>query len=509
MPADSQIKNWPAFAFFLGLLIIDRGLSLVNFGFVFTDLDQTVLWNGAMDYSNGVFHEPFFYGQAYNYLLEAFLAVPLLWMNVPVFKALPIATSILSVLPFVVFGFLLMKKGQPFWALLCLCIPIILPIEYGLLTTMSRGFVQAHLFVPLLFLPLLDPTKKRNSIVLFLAAGACFISNGSSILIVVPVIIWVFLHQFRSLQFYLSSLLVLPFFILDHLAKGFYEIHPERVLHSVSGLRIDTQTFTNSIANTNLFEHLFPFVSSWGVVYPILFALLALIACRANLKKEFAVIASIIILLLFTLAIPKVHQAYENAGVFFTSSRLYLFVPILFILSAFLVFRKRIIPQWTILFLLIGSGLMVVNKGINIQETVDEVTINTSFPIAKNQDLINRWNELKMLSTEHKVDLIIHENENGWHYVFDSYVFNPLTQNANKNDPIISVTVNGDRRTWLYVDAGDCQTILLNGITVNPSLLSNFNHMNLGKNRRLIRLQDVNIQQLSDQLEMNFGIAKR
>ena len=500
MPADSQIKNWLAFALFLSLLIIDRSLSLVNFGFVYTDLDQTVLWNGAMDYSRGIFHEPFFYGQAYNYMLEALLAVPLLWLDISVHKALPLVTGFLSLLPFFIIGLLLMRNGRPFWAILSLCIPVILPIEYGFLTTISRGFVQAHLFVPLLFLPFLDPSKRKNAIVLFAAAGASLIGNSSSILIVVPIIIWVFLHQFRSVHFYLSSIIVLPFFIVDHLAKGFYEAHPGRVLHRVGGLRLDTQTFLDNLGNSNLFEHLFPFVSAWGILYPMAFVLIAIIAWKSNLKKEFAVIISIIALLAITLAIPKVHEVYQNAGVFFTSSRLYLFVPLLFLISLFLIFRKQQISQWSFIVLLLVSGLMTITKGLKIQETVDELVTTTSFPIAKNRDLINRWNELAEITAEHGVDLIIHENENGWHYVFDSYVFNPLSLNKSKGDSVNSVTVNGDRRTWLYDDATNCGTVLLNGFSLEPPILAGLDHVDLGKNRTLIHLKKQNATNLFNRL---------
>ncbi|MFT4525333.1 MAG: hypothetical protein ACI85F_001486 [Bacteroidia bacterium] len=509
MQANSQVKNWFLFAVFLGLIFIDKAFSLVNFGFLYTDLDQTVLWNGAMDYSRGIFREPFFYGQAYNYMLEAFLAVPLLWLDVPAYKALPIITSVLSIFPFAIFGFLLMRKGHSFWAFLTLTFPITLTIEYGLLTTMPRGFVQAHLFAPLLFLPLLEPSNSKNAIVLFVASGACWIANSSSILIVAPIILWVFLHQFRSPHFYLSSLAVVPFIIVDYMAKGFYKAHPERVLHSVGGLRLDAQTFLDNLSNSHLFEHLFPFLSGWGILYPVVFALFALIAWRADLKKEFAVIVSIIIMMAFTLAIPKVHQVYENAGVFFTSIRLYLFIPILLVLSGFLTFRNRQIPQWAVIVLLFLSGIMTFTKRARTHAKVDQITSSTSFPIAANQDLFNRWDELKEIATEHKVDLIIHENENGWHYVFDSYVFNPLVQHEHLSKPVISVTVNGDRRTWLYAEAVESKTILLNGFSLKPELLSNLNHINLGKNRILIRLQNRNMDQLSKQLELNFGNAGR
>ena len=73
---NNRPVSWLFFIVFLVTLVIDRVITLIRFGFIYTDIDQTVMWNGAYDYSRGIFHEPFFYGQAYNYMLESLLAVP-------------------------------------------------------------------------------------------------------------------------------------------------------------------------------------------------------------------------------------------------------------------------------------------------------------------------------------------------------------------------------------------------------------------------------------------------
>jgi hypothetical protein len=59
------------------------------------------MWNSAVDYSNGIFLEPFFYGQPLNYMVEALLAAPMLSLNINLYMALPIATGIISLLPFI------------------------------------------------------------------------------------------------------------------------------------------------------------------------------------------------------------------------------------------------------------------------------------------------------------------------------------------------------------------------------------------------------------------------
>ena len=58
------------------IVLAYRAWLLHIFGFVYTDSDQTIMWIGAKHYSQGLFYEPRFYGQAYNTMLEALLAVP-------------------------------------------------------------------------------------------------------------------------------------------------------------------------------------------------------------------------------------------------------------------------------------------------------------------------------------------------------------------------------------------------------------------------------------------------
>ena len=63
---------WSVFA----LLVADRCLELLRFGFVFCDQDQAILWHGANEAVALRIHEPRWYGQDYNSMLESWLAAP-------------------------------------------------------------------------------------------------------------------------------------------------------------------------------------------------------------------------------------------------------------------------------------------------------------------------------------------------------------------------------------------------------------------------------------------------
>jgi len=75
------MKDFKYFLLYILLLILvfaDRTNTLIHFTFKYTDCDQAVMWLGAKEIMQGKFHEPCFYGQSYNPMIESLFAVPLL-----------------------------------------------------------------------------------------------------------------------------------------------------------------------------------------------------------------------------------------------------------------------------------------------------------------------------------------------------------------------------------------------------------------------------------------------
>ncbi len=454
----------------------------------------------------GFFTNHFFTGRHTITWLKHFF---LLWMHVPVFIALPLSTSIISLLPFVVLAFQFAKRDNYFWAYVCLIFPVLMPLEYNILTTISRGFVQAHLFIPLLYIPFLDPANRKKITLLFIASALCFIANQSSILIVLPVLLYVFSHHFKSFSFYLKSLWMLPFFAIDFLAKYFYKIHPERVMHSF-GLKFDGKTFIETIGNTNLFEYLIPFFPGWGFVYPFIFILLAIIALIQHQKKEFIFIFTFIFLLLFSFTIPKVQQIYQNAGIFFTPDRLYLQLPLLLIISTYLLWKKVAISKLNVYALLLGTIAFTICKNHNIQEKVNKIITDTSFPVANNKDMIQRIEKLHSIAEKFDIELIVHSNLDTWNYYLDSYAYIPLTHRYNSNlTKTISVCQVGDRRTWLYDDAKYCKRILLYGMHFNSNLLSENEYFIIYESTAIVLNCKDSISELFSMLNLDYKISEQ
>lgn len=478
-------KLWVTYViwgFIFLLLLIYKINLLSHFGFVYTDIDQVLMWNGAIDYSKGIFHEPFFYGQAYNFMLEAFLAVPLLWGGMLVYEALPTVSTFLSVLPLVFLSVFLLRKKHFFWATLCLVFPLLLPIEYSLLTAMPRGFLQAHLFFPLLFAPLLWPQYKHSISLLYLASALCIIANESAFLLVVPVFFYVGLKHYKTVSFYWKALWMTPIFAFDFWAKYFYELHSERIVHSMSGLSLKGETFLQQASNTKLFEHLFPFVSGWGIVYPFVFIFLAFWAKHNHKTRVFWFIIVVLLLLTISLFVPKIHEVYPNGGLFFTSSRLYLTLPLLLFLGLYLMFKHIQINIYLNYVLLLTAIVFFVYKTENLTTSIGDVVKNTSFPVIKNKDLILQINELEKQTKKHNVDVIVNTIKGRWKYHFENYAYYPLTQSQET----IAVSQTNDRRYWLYEKALKGGRLLLNGIQLDATQRKKYQALDLGNRRSLV-----------------------
>lgn len=496
------------FVFFLSLLILERFVTLLFFNSVYTDADQIIMWNGAMDYSNGVFHEPFFYGQAYNYMLESILSVPLLWLGIPVYIAVPIATNFLALFPFVLLSIFLFKREYTIWSFLALALPFFLPLNYTFLTSIPRGFVQAHLFIPFLFIPLLEPKNKNNIVFLYLGSALSFIFNQSSILLVLPIFLFVYSFHFCSFQFYLKSIFALPILLFDYYAKLFYFHHPERVVHEIVGMKLDSLTFQNSLKNQLLFEDLSPFFSGWGMIYLFVFVSLAIIALYMRKKREFLFLFILLLFLLITLSIPKTQEPYPlpNAGIFFSTSRLYLFLPLLLFISFFLIFSKFFKNIRIVYVLFSTCFIMAFYKYVTFEKTVEKIVTQTSFPVTKNEDLLNRAKEYKELSKTHAIDLIIHNTPEGWGYFFDAYSYHPLMK-SSKNDinELISICGSGDRRTWLYQNSINCKTVLLNGFKLDQTQLKGLEYKMINEYRFIIKLSNLPVNELMEKLNLKYG----
>ena len=80
---DAHRLVWIAWSLLAGLVAVDFVRVLARFSWVYTDFDQALQWTAAYELLGGSLHEPRFYGQAYNSMVEGWTAAPLVALGLP------------------------------------------------------------------------------------------------------------------------------------------------------------------------------------------------------------------------------------------------------------------------------------------------------------------------------------------------------------------------------------------------------------------------------------------
>ncbi len=139
-------------SFYTGVLvafIAFRCFAFICFSGNYTDSDQCVMWQMAADFARGEWHTPFFYGQLYSSGLEAWLAAPFIWVGIPVYRAVPIITFLMSALPWWWISRCAIKNHGYTQGALVLLGSLLFPITWLQTTYISRGFMQGIFLVSL------------------------------------------------------------------------------------------------------------------------------------------------------------------------------------------------------------------------------------------------------------------------------------------------------------------------------------------------------------------------
>ena len=257
------------------MVLLEKLLVFFFFSIQYTDSDQTLLWQVATDLSNGIFHEPCFYGQSYGPNIEPLLAVPFMKLGMPVYTALPLVTILLSTTPFFLLAIYFKRKTNTQTALIPLLVCLLLPIEYSLLTAIPRGFVGGIFFVSL---GIFCWKYFRNNASLFFAGlfiGLGLYGNLNSALLlplILPSIHWNKKFLLRAAPFFGIgfSIGLVPFY----LNYQFYKTHPELLIHAAPSVKLSWNSFVETILRfNNYFDQVSPFFWRFGFISLLLFPL--------------------------------------------------------------------------------------------------------------------------------------------------------------------------------------------------------------------------------------------
>ncbi len=437
--------NWLIYSGLLGLIIVFRYMVLVKFGFKFTDSDQSIMWMGLKDYSNGIFHEPRFYGQAYNTMLEALLAVPLYKLGCPPYKALPFITSILTLIPYIIISLTVFLKKSPKLSILILSIPLLLPIEYSLVTSLSRGFVTGVFISSLGVVGLFYSKSKITFALSAFIAVIGYSVNSNSVLISFFCLLYLFMMNLRNKNYYLFSSIGFIFGIIIHFyTQYFYILNPYYDLHQLQ-VSFSVKDLFLSFKNLNVyFNDVTPVFWTAGFLVLFMFFIISGLLFRIKKYRESLLVTLIPFAIVMTLGIDKVHDGSNS--VFFPYSRMYLSIPILLCMSLSF-FSGVIKSKYFYLYLFIPFVFFL----FSFHNLDRSVAINTGpakksiITVVETSGLLIECNNLKSICDDYKIQLVIISDHWGYDILnygcpacFDSF--------PNTLRPVY------ERRTWRLIE---------------------------------------------------------
>ncbi|HRF82479.1 MAG TPA: hypothetical protein PL070_20635, partial [Flavobacteriales bacterium] len=197
--------------------------------------DLVVVWLGAIDYSHGLFHEPFFYGQDYGVMLEALIAAPFVRLGLDPVNTVAVIFALFTIAPFLAFAWYYQHRHEWWPALLFAAMPVLLPVEHGLQITALNG-IALTAFVPLAWL--VKNTFMRTALVTMTLSLAVFV-NPNAALIAVPVGLNELLRHRSDHKAYLGLALGLgPALLVWGLVRAFFQAQRAKVVNTIFDWRM-------------------------------------------------------------------------------------------------------------------------------------------------------------------------------------------------------------------------------------------------------------------------------
>ena len=302
----------------------------------YTDSDQCVMWQMADDFAHFRFHTPFFYGQLYSSGLEAWLAAPFIWLGIPVYRAVPLVTALMSTLPWIWMSQLARKRSGNIAGSAILCLSLAFPISWLQTTYISRGFMQS-VFLTSLATRFIHRSRLWLNVGLILV-GWGLMQNANGLLLLPGVFsIWLDeLQRFagiKSISFRQAAInsirivwpATLGLILLVITYAALKSLHPEWMIHATVQTNVSWRVFTESIQRYNWFlQHTYPGrppLMGCGII-----ALAVLLIATPKSRNQWLGFFGILLLPLALLAVEKTTDGTEN--IFFGYGRFFLAIPL-------------------------------------------------------------------------------------------------------------------------------------------------------------------------------------
>lgn len=328
---DERVLGLIVFAQALVLTLWDRFRILSDLAWVYTDKDQVLMWTAAYEFMHGNFHEPRFFGQAYNSLIEGLVAVVPVTFGLSYHVALPLVTVVLGLIPFFALAVCALRSGCPVSASLLATLPVLLPVKYAVISSMPRGFVTGTVLAIIPACLSLYPGGRAS----FMTSGFLLVLalsvNPSAAILAVPVGISIVLTHCRSRDLYLwggSGALLGG--ILHFLSTAFYTWHPAHLVFDPPSIwPLNLSALFAVLGEPGRFlGAVTPVLPDqiWvlGLLFALAFAGIIVRGSRLNALALLSGLACIVV----SFSATRIHE-FGSDSIYFHWSRLYLAVPLL------------------------------------------------------------------------------------------------------------------------------------------------------------------------------------
>jgi hypothetical protein len=358
-PASAERAQRWALAGAALLLGVSALRTLLEFGTRYLDDDIAIIWFAAEEYRRFAFHEPFFFGQAYQQLWECFPAGLLGYLGAPPYVAVPLVAIAVGLAPWMLFAHWAFRRGAPLLSLLLVGGPILLPSTYLMLLTRS-GYSIGILLVALGGYLLGSRPELRRAQALFGFFTILGLSaNLNSAVLAAPLGAWALLRGERRRSTYLFALLGGAIAAsLYGLGRLFYALHPTYNLHHQLPLRFDAELLLQGLGSLERhFGHFTPDLTRPGFLFLALF-LLGFLAFRWKRPLLALPAAATLLILVLPLGLNKVHDGAD--ALFFSYARIYLAAPLAVAFAALAIadaHPEALRPSGTAPFLLLALAI--------------------------------------------------------------------------------------------------------------------------------------------------------
>ena len=447
-PGELKFRRfYPAIVcFILFILALNvRWRILYDFCFQITDCDQLLLWDAANDMHKGIFHEPCFYGQSYNPLVEPLFAQPFIFCGMPLRYAMPFVSWTFGFIPYLLFAWAFLKQKKYLSLAFTFAYMLWLPVEFHAIDSMPRGYVPACAFAAIgIYLAIFIKKESRFFWFSFLSIIAITVSQNC-VFLIVPVGIYLWLDKIKNIKFYLHIIAGLMVAVpLPAYIYWFYHTHPSNIVHLIE-YTFGFETFKDTLKEIQVyFNYLTPDAKNKLLVVTfgyIVFAAICLV--KKNFKAGIAILGGLA-MLYFSFWFDKVEDGTDT--LFFSSVRIFLGVPLALIIfsywaeSSFIIKSYRGLLSFLILtFLLVVGIICSSERNRYFKSRLYRPICDTDVVSGRQVDSVVCYcNHLENLCQENHSTLVILENlQDAADYMCPAL-----------NYPIKTLRPSYERRTW-------------------------------------------------------------